>query len=112
PQPGTVVTFYSFKGGVGRTMALANLAWILASNGLRVLAVDWDLESPGLHRYFHPFLRDKDLRSTTGVIDLVRDYASEIMRPELDITPEWLAKQTRVLRHAISLDWPFPDRGS
>ena len=53
---GKVVTFYSFKGGTGRTMALANVAWILASNGLKVLVVDWDLDSPGLHRYFHPFL--------------------------------------------------------
>nr|WP_193241857.1 AAA family ATPase [Streptomyces phaeolivaceus] len=40
---GTVITFYSFKGGTGRTMALVNTAWILASNGLRVLVVDWDL---------------------------------------------------------------------
>ena len=53
---GKIVTFYSFKGGTGRTMALANVAWILASNGLKVLVVDWDLDSPGLHRYFHPFL--------------------------------------------------------
>ena len=61
--PGQIITFYSYKGGTGRTMALANTAWILASTGLRVLAVDWDLESPGLHRYFHPFLLDKQLRS-------------------------------------------------
>jgi Mrp family chromosome partitioning ATPase len=56
-----VVTFYSYKGGTGRSMALANVAWILASAGNRVLAIDWDLEAPGLHRYFHPFLRDKEL---------------------------------------------------
>ena len=53
---GQIITFYSYKGGTGRTMALANVAWILASNGKRVLAVDWDLESPGLHKFFHPFL--------------------------------------------------------
>ena len=53
---GEVVTFYSYKGGTGRTMALANVAWILAANGKRVLVVDWDLESPGLHRFFRPFL--------------------------------------------------------
>ncbi|HCU92521.1 MAG TPA: hypothetical protein DHU96_07160, partial [Actinobacteria bacterium] len=52
PCDGQVVTFYSFKGGTGRTMALANVAWILAANGKRVLAADWDLESPGLHRFF------------------------------------------------------------
>src|SRR6201995_3331942 len=56
PKVGTIVTFYSYKGGTGRTMALANVAWILASAGKRVLAADWDLESPGLHRFFAPFL--------------------------------------------------------
>lgn len=55
-RDGRIVTFYSYKGGTGRTMALANTAWILAANGNRVLAVDWDLEAPGLHRFFHPFL--------------------------------------------------------
>ncbi|WP_438290358.1 FxSxx-COOH system tetratricopeptide repeat protein [Streptomyces sp. HUAS TT7] len=78
---GTVVTFYSFKGGVGRTMALVNTAWILASNGLRVLMVDWDLEAPGLHRYFHPLLVDPELSSTQGVIDLIRDYALRTGEP-------------------------------
>jgi Mrp family chromosome partitioning ATPase len=37
---GQIITFYSYKGGTGRTMALANVAWILARNGKRVLAVD------------------------------------------------------------------------
>jgi cellulose biosynthesis protein BcsQ len=50
-----IVTFYSFKGGVGRSMALANVAVLLARRGLRVLAVDWDLEAPGLERYFDYF---------------------------------------------------------
>ena len=49
---GSIITFYSYKGGVGRTMALANIAVLLARRGLRVLAVDWDLEAPGLLRYF------------------------------------------------------------
>ncbi|WP_239393455.1 TIR domain-containing protein [Frankia sp. CiP3] len=53
---GKVFTFYSFKGGVGRSMCLAHVAWILASNDKKVLVVDWDLESPGLHRYFQPVL--------------------------------------------------------
>jgi MinD-like ATPase involved in chromosome partitioning or flagellar assembly len=34
---------------------LANVAWILASNGKRVLTIDWDLEAPGLHRYFRDY---------------------------------------------------------
>jgi MinD-like ATPase involved in chromosome partitioning or flagellar assembly len=51
----SIVTFYSYKGGVGRSMALANIAVLLARRGLRVLTVDWDLEAPGLERYFSNF---------------------------------------------------------
>lgn len=51
----SIVTFYSYKGGVGRSMALANVAVLLAKRGLRVLVVDWDLEAPGLERYFSYF---------------------------------------------------------
>ena len=39
---GSLVTFYSWKGGVGRTLALANTAVQLARRGRRVLMVDWD----------------------------------------------------------------------
>ncbi|AUX22420.1 uncharacterized protein SOCEGT47_029230 [Sorangium cellulosum] len=42
------VTFYSYKGGVGRTLAMLNVAALLAQRGRRVLVVDFDLEAPGL----------------------------------------------------------------
>ncbi|WP_089101302.1 FxSxx-COOH system tetratricopeptide repeat protein [Streptomyces hyaluromycini] len=71
---GTIITFYSFKGGTGRTMALVNTAWILASNGLRVLVVDWDLEAPGLHTYLRPLLADPELTESSGVIELVQTF--------------------------------------
>lgn len=51
---GDVITFYSYKGGVGRTFTLANTAAILAHWGFKVLCVDWDIEAPGLHYYFPP----------------------------------------------------------
>lgn len=55
-KPGTVITFYSYKGGTGRTMALANVACQMAHSRLEgendVLMIDWDLEAPGLDRYF------------------------------------------------------------
>jgi FG-GAP-like repeat/CobQ/CobB/MinD/ParA nucleotide binding domain len=63
-KPGQVVTFYSYKGGTGRTMALANVACVLASSySKRVLAVDWDLEAPGLHRYFENLLQNPTVSS-------------------------------------------------
>ena len=107
--PGKVVTFYSYKGGTGRSMALANTAWILASNGKRVLAVDWDLESPGLHRYFHPFLVDRNPRSVPGVIDLVWDFANSAM--ENDEQDDWVEDRARIERYAVSLDRDFGNGG-
>lgn len=43
-----IFAFYSFKGGVGRTMALLNLAYALVAKGRNVLVLDMDLEAPGL----------------------------------------------------------------
>lgn len=65
-----VVTFYSFKGGVGRTMALANVGLQLAIEGRRVLLVDMDLEAPGLDTYAVL----KSPRGSKGVVDFVSDY--------------------------------------
>ncbi|EWM13514.1 KGGVGR-motif variant AAA ATPase [Kutzneria sp. 744] len=68
---GTVVTFYSYKGGVGRSSTLANVAVLLARWGYRVLAVDWDLEAPGLHYYFKHAMAEPP---AGGVIDLAHDF--------------------------------------
>ena len=80
---GKVVTFYSYKGGTGRTMALANVAWILAANGHRVLAVDWDLESPGLHRYFAPFIHRGRLGTDHPAVVALRnrEYLYRVLDP-------------------------------
>jgi hypothetical protein len=95
-------------------MALANVAWILASNGRRVLALDWDLEAPGLHRYFLPFLVDRELTVSPGIIDFVLDYTLAAMTPpEEKVEPgkDWYLPYTNILRYAVSLDWPFPGQG-
>ncbi|HEY7144252.1 MAG TPA: FxSxx-COOH system tetratricopeptide repeat protein [Streptosporangiaceae bacterium] len=107
---GQIITFYSYKGGTGRTMALANVAWILASNGKRVLIVDWDLESPGLHKFFHPFLDQSTVSATPGVIEIINDYASAALDPE-PRDNDWHLQYAHVERHAVSLDWVFPDNG-
>ncbi len=65
------VVFYSVKGGVGRTTALAAAAWHLANLGHRVLVVDLDLESPGLSTSLLP---DGPARPMYGLADwLVED---------------------------------------
>ncbi|MFD7706178.1 FxSxx-COOH system tetratricopeptide repeat protein [Streptomyces sp. NPDC059786] len=111
-RKGTVITFYSYKGGTGRTMALANVAWILAANGHRVLAVDWDLEAPGLHKFFHPFLNPSLLRATPGLVNLIDDYRREALRDLPNRASDWHRSYARVRPHALSLDWAFPGGGS
>ena len=44
-------TFYSYKGGVGRTSALVNSALLRAMEGDRVVVIDFDLEAPGVSSY-------------------------------------------------------------
>jgi tetratricopeptide (TPR) repeat protein len=110
-RAGQVITFFSFKGGTGRTMALANIAWILASQGKRVLVVDWDLDAPGLQRFFHPFLEQELLDSTDGIVDILMDYARAATQQE-QRTEGWHLPYARVMPHAVSLDWGFPGEGT
>ncbi len=42
------VTFYSYKGGTGRTLLAANIAMLAAQLGQRVVVLDFDLEAPGM----------------------------------------------------------------
>src|SRR5689334_17325392 len=54
-KPCEVITFYSYTGGAGRSVALANVACLLAPQCQAergVLMVDWSLQSPSLHCYF------------------------------------------------------------
>src|SRR5262249_33984001 len=68
-----IVTFYSYKGGVGRSFCLANIGTLLANWGYQVLCVDWDLEAPGLHHYFRQG-SDQDLSQCCGVVELVHEF--------------------------------------
>lgn len=108
---GTVITFYSYKGGTGRTMALANVAWILAANGHRVLAADWDLEAPGLQRFFAPFLDARATAGAAGIVGLIRDYQLEAAK-SAERAPDWYRHFARASRYAVSLKWEFPGGGS
>jgi MinD-like ATPase involved in chromosome partitioning or flagellar assembly len=70
-----IVTFYSFKGGVGRSMAVANIGAWLYRQGRRVLLVDWDLEAPGLESFFLHSASDLDtIRAKSGLVDLIESY--------------------------------------
>jgi hypothetical protein len=73
------VTFYSFKGGVGRTMAMANVGLALAKAGRKVLLVDFDLEAPGLDTF--DLLKPSQPR--LGLVDFVTEYRSTHIAPDV-----------------------------
>lgn len=75
-----VVTFYSFKGGVGRSMALVNVAFDLVRRGRRVLLVDFDLEAPGLDTFDFP----KATPATPGLVDYVTAYRDTGQAPRVE----------------------------
>jgi len=110
---GKIITFYSYKGGTGRSMAVSNVAWVLASNGYDVLLIDWDLEAPGLHRYLRPFLVDPELRSSPGVVDFVWDAARVSVTPADKSQAASLATEFPSLEdYVVGFDWDFRGNGS
>lgn len=85
-----VVTFYSYKGGVGRTLALLNVAYELADSGHSVLVVDFDLEAPAIHS--NRWRRATSGESSTawessdrpGIVEYVSDYLETMRVPRAD----------------------------
>jgi MinD-like ATPase involved in chromosome partitioning or flagellar assembly len=47
-----IVAVHSYRGGTGKSHTAANLAVLLAGQGLRVALVDTDVQTPGLHTLF------------------------------------------------------------
>lgn len=66
------IAFYSYKGGVGRTLALSNIAMKLAAFKEKVVMLDFDLEAPGLHCKFAGF-HDKKLIDK-GIVDYLYEF--------------------------------------
>ncbi len=48
-----IISVHSFRGGTGKSNTTANLATLLAMEGLRVGIVDTDIQSPGIHVLFN-----------------------------------------------------------
>ena len=88
-----VTTFYSFKGGVGRTLLLANIGAILAARGRKVLLWDLDIEAPGMHRI--PALEPAE-PPRKGFLEWLRDWDAD--GREIPVTEARLAALTRAVR--------------
>lgn len=113
---GTVVTFYSYKGGTGRTLALANIGALLCRWGYKVLCIDWDLEAPGLHLYYDSWITTK---RRSGLTELIhshiegtrvnwKDFLTRVQFPDTKLPLQLLTAgrqdQTYVQRMQ-ALDW-------
>lgn len=88
-----VVTFYSFKGGMGRTTTLASVALQMARKGKNVMMVDTDIEAPGLATLF----LDEELIES-GVLDYLLEYAvdgeADISGYVMDVADPALLRET------------------
>lgn len=116
-----VTTFYSYKGGVGRTLALLNVAYELAASGQKVLVVDFDLEAPAIHS--DTWGRSGDGRSDeegrassthSGIVEYVARYMNTMRAPRaedyiVDATPADCAG-TIALMPSGKLDDGYPGR--
>lgn len=79
-----IVTFYSYKGGVGRTTALALFAQYYANTGKRVFVIDCDFEAPGLSNFFgiSQFETPK-----SGIVEYINDRKFE---PDLKLGDKYV----------------------
>lgn len=66
-----IVSFYSYKGGVGRTTALALFASHYAMHqGKKVFIIDCDFEAPGLINFYG--IRNEELPKS-GIVEYIQD---------------------------------------
>lgn len=116
------VVFFSIKGGVGRSTALAACAWKLAQLGKRVLVLDLDLESPGLSSSLLPPERQPMFGITDWLVEDLVDQGdalldamiatSDLSRDgQIDVVPahgadpgEYIAKLGRVWMPKVNSD--------
>lgn len=72
-----VITFYSYKGGVGRTTSLALTATYLSRMGKKVFVIDCDFEAPGLINFFNT---SQSGSKKSGVVEYLNDclFDSEV----------------------------------
>ena len=122
-----IVAFYSFKGGVGRTTALASFAIQRASAGERVVVVDLDLEAPGAGVFLNPgegvpgarwgvvdYLMERALLEKVDVRDYYHTCTAHLGSPIVDVqffvVPAGTLDQNYLEKLArIDLEPPPPD---
>lgn len=106
-----IITFYSAVGGVGRTMALANMSCLLAKETKgKVLMIDWDMTAPALHEYFKPYIPhyERFLIEKEGLIEYMQMADKELPEIKPDADEEELLDVffTKILDYIVKVDVP------
>lgn len=73
------ITFYSYKGGVGRSLTLANIVSRLAEFNKTICLIDFDLEAPGLPIKFDDYI-NKEIDK--GLVDYIYEYSNNGILPK------------------------------
>jgi septum site-determining protein MinD len=100
---GSIVTFHSFRHGVGKSSLISNLAVLLALQGRKVALIDTDFQTPSIHLFFG--LPDE------GLSHALNDYLwdkCDILSTVQDITP-FLASNTDGKLFVIPASNKIPD---
>lgn len=69
------IAFYSYKGGVGRSMSVAHTAYWLGLQKQSVFMLDMDMEAPGLHYKIEKF--SKPVSPELGLVDYIGHFRRE-----------------------------------
>ena len=78
PSDVNIISFYSYKGGVGRTIAMIQTAYNLVKGGKRVLMLDLDIEAPSLHKLFASSVNDDVAGVRYGIVEYL--YRSVVQK--------------------------------
>ena len=81
------IVFYGLKGGVGRSTALAMVAYGLARQGKRVLLIDFDLESPGLSGLLLPPERVAEFGLVDWFVEDAVGQGDAVLRSMVSMSP-------------------------
>jgi tetratricopeptide (TPR) repeat protein/MinD-like ATPase involved in chromosome partitioning or flagellar assembly len=105
-----IFSFYSYKGGVGRSQLCANVAaYLCHQKNKRVLLLDWDFEAPGLHYYYYK--KEEDLK-VAGSLELLERYLALMLTQDKVRTEDYSffddSSRVNVLR---AKGWKHKTRG-
>lgn len=98
-----IVSIHSFRGGTGKSNITANLATLVAREGIRVAIVDTDIQSPGIHVIFgfKPGQIDKSLNDFLWGRCPVTEAAYDVTEASLGSTA---GSQSRIFLVPSSID--------